>query len=50
MYEELMDLLKKDREQNVLKKKHKTFVPRINYQLLRRNGKRFGKCRGSVNQ
>jgi hypothetical protein len=50
MYEELMDLLKKDREQNVLKKKHKRSLPRLNYQLSRRNGKRLRKCRGSANK
>jgi hypothetical protein len=50
MYEELMDLLKKDREQNVLKKKHKKSLPRLNYQLSRRNGKRPRKCRGSANK
>ena len=50
MYEELMDLLKKDREQNAPKKKHKIFLPRLNYNFLKRNGKRPGKCRGSVNQ
>jgi hypothetical protein len=50
MYEELKDLLKKDREQSVLKKKHKRSLPRLNYQLSRRNGKRPKKHRGSANQ
>jgi hypothetical protein len=50
MYEDLKDLLKKDREQSVLNKKHKRSLPRLNYQLSRRNGKRPTKRRGSTNQ
>jgi hypothetical protein len=50
MYEELMDLLRKDREQSVLKKKHKRSLPRLNYQLPRKNGKRPKKCMGSANK
>jgi len=45
MYEELKDLLRKDREQSVLRKKHKRSLPRL-YQLSRRNGKRPKKRRG----
>ncbi len=46
MYEELKDLLRKDREQSVLKKKHKRSLPRLKYQLSKRNGKRPKNSRG----
>jgi hypothetical protein len=46
MYEELKDLLRKDREQSVLKKKHKRSLPRLKCQLSKRNGKRPKNSRG----
>jgi len=48
MYEELKDLLRRDREKNLLLKKHKRPLAMPSYHLSRRNGKRPKNNRGQT--
>jgi hypothetical protein len=48
MYEELKDLLRRDKEKNLLIRKHKRPLAMPSYQLSRRNGKRPKNSRGQA--
>jgi hypothetical protein len=48
MYEELKDLLRRDKGKNLLLKKHKKPLAMPSYQLSKRNGKRPKNSKGQA--